>query len=93
MWEDLIRHRDNEDHRSVEQENYSEPTRNDSELGSKGNTKAFEKIMQVLVAHNYTRTIKQRQDKIKSLNHYKDVIDRNMNSGAVALFKEWHNHR
>ena len=51
-------------------------------MGLKGSAKAFEKIMQVLVAHNYTQTIKQRQDKIKSLHHYKDVIDRNMNSGA-----------
>ena len=51
-------------------------------LGSKRNTKAFEKIVQVLLAHNYERTAKQCRDKFKPLKkHYKDVIDKNRKSG------------
>ena len=62
---------------------WSEKTIQSHLLEVKRNTKAFEKIMEVLAAHNYERTVKQCQNKIKSLKkRYKDVIDKNRKSGA-----------
>ena len=64
-------------------EAWSEKTVQSYLLGSKRNAKAFEKIVQVLAAHNFQRTVKQCQDKIKSLKRsYKSVIDKNRKSGA-----------
>ena len=52
-------------------------------LGSKRNAKAFQKITEVLADHDYEQTVKQCQDKIKSLKkRYKDVIDKSRKSGA-----------
>ena len=63
-------------------EAWSEKTIQSHLLGSKRNAKAFEKIVEVLSAHNYERTAKQCRDKIKSLKkRYKDVIDKNRKSG------------
>ena len=64
-------------------EAWSEKTIQSHLLGAKRNAKAFEKIVQVLAAHNYERTAKQCRDKMKSLKkRYKDVIDKNRKSGA-----------
>lgn len=59
-------------------EAWSEKTIQSHLLGAKRNAKAFEKIMQVLRAHNYKQTARQCRDKMKSLKkRYKDVIDKN----------------
>lgn len=64
-------------------EAWSEDTIQKLLLGSKRNSKAFQKIAEVLADHNYKRIVKQCQDKIKSLKkRYKDVIDKSRKSGA-----------
>ena len=79
MQKDLVRSRNSEARQSVEREKCSELS-----VGLKEKySKAFEKIKQVLVAHNFDRTAKQHQDKVKSLKKpCKDIIDKNRKSGA-----------